>query len=139
MSAKLVLKVETKLDELGRIAAAVEDFGEREDWPTEIIFRVNLALEELGINIMNYGHDGGFHEFEIALTSEADSITIEITDDGRAFNPLNDATMPDITAPMEDRTVGGLGIHLVRTMMDEMIYRREHCKNHLFMIIRRVE
>lgn len=139
MSAKLLLKVATRLDELERIASAVEDLGQQEDWPTDLVFRVNLVLEELGINIMNYGHDDGLHEFEIALTSEADAVTIEITDDGRPFDPLNDATLPDVTAPIEDRTVGGLGIHLVRTMMDDLSYRREQCKNHLVMIIRRAE
>ncbi len=139
MNAKLVLTIETRPDELETITAAVEDLGEREGWPPELVYRVNLALEELGFNIMNHGYDEGLHEFEITLISEADTLTIEIVDDGRPFDPLNDAPQPDTGAPIEDRPIGGLGVHLVRTMMDEMHYRRESGRNHLTLVARRAE
>ena len=100
---------------------------------------MNLALEELWLNVVNYGHSGGFHEVEIGLTSEASAVTIEITDDGKPFDPLNDAPVPDVTGSLKDRAVGGLGIHLVRTMMDEMRYKREGGRNHLILVKRRVE
>ena len=129
MSAQVSLKLETRLDELERITAAVEDLGEQEDWPPAFTFRVNLVLEELGINIINHGHDGGIHEFDVTLTSDANTLTIEISDDGRPFDPLHDASAPDVAASLEDRSVGGLGIHLVRTMVDEMHYRREQGRN----------
>ena len=87
---------------------------------------------------MNHGHDDdGDHEMEIALTSEADKLTIELSDDGRAFNPLDDAPEPDLDAAIEDRPIGGLGVHMVRTFMDEMHYRRDEGKNHLTLIKRR--
>ena len=139
LSAKLVLTIETRPDELETIAAAVEDLGKRERWSPALVYRVNLALEELGLNIMNHGHDEGLHEFEITLISEADALTIEIVDDGRPFDPLNDAPQPDTGAPIEDRPIGGLGVHLVRTMMDEMHYRRESGRNHLTLVTRRAE
>ena len=138
MSEQLKLKVETNPSELERISAAVEDIGQRENWPAQFIFRVNLVLEELGLNIMSYGYDEGLHEFEIALTSEADVLRIEVTDDGRPFDPLNEAPEPDLDASVDDRQVGGLGIHLVRTMVDEMSYRREQDKNHLTLVTRKV-
>ncbi len=134
MSAQLSLKVETRLDELERITAAVEDLGEQEDWPPAFTFRVNLVLEELGINIMNHGHDEGIHEFEITMTSDAEALTIEIADDGRPFDPLHDAPTPDTAAALEDRSVGGLGLHLVRTMVDELHYRREQGENRLTLV-----
>ena len=80
----------------------------------------------------------GLHEFEITLTSEADVLRIEVTDDGRPFDPLNEAPEPDLDASVDDRQVGGLGIHLVRTMVDEMSYRREQDKNHLTLVARKV-
>lgn len=138
MSEQLKLKVETNPSELERISAAVEDIGQRENWPAQFIFRVNLVLEELGLNIMNYGHDEGLHEFEITLTSEADVLRIEVTDDGRPFDPLNEAPEADLDASVDDRQVGGLGIYLVRTMVDEMSYRREQDKNHLTLVARKV-
>ena len=139
MSEQLKLKVETNPSELERISAAVEDIGQRENWPAQFIFRINLVLEELGLNIMSYGYgEEGLHEFEITLTSEADVLRIEVTDDGRPFDPLNEAPEPDLDASVDDRQVGGLGIHLVRTMVDEMSYRREQDKNHLTLVARKV-
>ncbi len=139
MSAKLSLKIQTEPSELNHIFAAVEDLGEKEGWSPDLVFRVNLALEELGLNIMNHGHDEGTHEIEINLTSEADALTIEIKDDGKPFDPLRDAPEPDLDSPVGVRNPGGLGVHLVRTMMDELSYRREQGKNHVTLVSRRGE
>ena len=139
MSAILDLTVETKLEAMGRLASAVEDLGMEEDWPTALTFQVNLAIEELWLNVLHYGHDGGSHEVKIRLTSEAEALTIEITDDGKPFDPLNDAVLPDVTVALDERDVGGLGIYLVRKMMDELRYERENGKNRLTMVKRRVE
>ncbi len=139
MSVKLALKVETRTEELERVAAVVETLAEQENWPPDFTFRVNLVLEEFGINIMNHGHAGGLHAFDITLTAEPDSLLIEFTDDGKPFNPLEDAPLPDTEAALEDRPIGGLGIHLVRKMTDRMHYRREDSKNHSTMVIRKAE
>jgi len=137
VSARLSLKVKTDPSELERITAAVEDFGAQEDWAPDLVFRVNLVLEELGMNIMNHGYDEGLHEFDITLVSEDDSLTIEIVDDGRPFDPLHDAKQPDVGAAIEDRPIGGLGIYFVHEMMDEMHYEREQGRNHLTLVSRR--
>ena len=129
MSATVSLKLSSEHDELERITAAVDEIAELEDWPPELVFRINLVLEELGINIMNHG--GDVSAIEISLTSDAEAVTIEITDDGEPFDPVNDHPDPDTAAPLEERRIGGLGIFLVRKMMDEMHYRREQGKNHL--------
>lgn len=139
MSATLSLKVETRHGELDRITAAVEDFGEQENWSPALIFRVNLVLEELGLNVMDYGYDDGLHEFEIVLTSEPDTLTIEIIDDGRPFDPLSDTPPPVLEGSIEDRPIGGLGVHLVRELMDELHYRREQGRNHLTLATRKME
>ena len=131
MGTELHLKVETKQDELDRVSTAIEDFGLQADWPMDLVFKVNLALEEVVINVMNYGHDDGLHEIEISLFSDENALTIEIVDDGRPFDPLHDAPRPNVTGELEDRNIGGLGIHLVRKMMDDVRYRREQGKNHL--------
>ena len=137
MSEKASIKVTTTRDELVNIVTFVEEFGNREKWPYELVFRVNLVLEELGLNIIDYAHDEGVHEFDICLTSEEGAITIEVVDDGKPFDPLNDAPQPDIASDLEDRRVGGLGLHLVRTTMDDMSYRRDQGKNHLTLVARR--
>ncbi len=139
MSTRHDFKIETDPGQLERIAAAVEEIGEQESWSPGLIFRINLALEELGLNIINYGHDEGIHEIQFSVTSDDEMVTIEISDDGRPFDPLNDAPVPDVTAALEDRPVGGLGVHLVRTMMDELSYRRASGRNHLTMMTRNTE
>ncbi len=139
MSTRHFFKIETDPGQLERIAAAVEEIGEQESWSPDLIFRVHLALEEMGLNIINYGHDDGVHEIEFTVASEAETITIEISDDGRPFDPLNDAPVPDVSAALQDRPIGGLGVHLVRTMMDELRYRRVCGRNHITLVTRRAE
>jgi serine/threonine-protein kinase RsbW len=139
LSAELSLKVETRVAELERISAAVKAFGEQQNWPANLIFKVTLVLEELGINIMNNGYDDGLHEFEIVLTSEPDTLRVEVLDDGRPFDPLNDAPIPDLESSLDDRPVGGLGIYLVRSMVDRMHYRRTGDQNRLTLEINLAE
>ena len=136
---ELNLTIVNRIEELRCLAALVEEFGAGENWAPDLVFQVNLVIEEVAINVINYGHDGGLHEIEIALTSELDALTIEVIDDGRAFDPTEDAKVPDVTLPMEERPVGGLGVYLVRTMMDEMRYRREEGRNHLTLVKYRAE
>ena len=138
MSAALSLRIATRLDELPRLDAAVEDFAQEQAWPPDLVFQVKLVLEELGVNIVNHGHDDDArHEIEIEIASAADALTIEIADDGRPFDPLTEAPEPDLESAIEDRPIGGLGVHLVRTMMDEVRYRREEGKNRLTLVKRR--
>ena len=139
MTAQLALKVENKVDELQHVYDAIEEFGRQEEWDARLAFRVQLVIEEMVINVMNYGHEDGSHEIEITMDSEPDLLTIEITDDGKPFDPLEDAPEPDLAGSLEDRRVGGLGVYLVRTMMDDMSYRREQGKNHLVLVARRTE
>lgn len=132
--------METREEELQRLAAAVERLAEEDGWPETLAFKVSLILEELALNVIRYGHDQeGLHEVDIRIFSGADGLTIEMADDGRPFNPLADAPAPDVDASVEDRRVGGLGIHLSRSMTTEMRYRREDGKNCLTMTLARSE
>jgi anti-sigma regulatory factor (Ser/Thr protein kinase) len=138
MKMKRSLCIESDLSELERLHDAVAELGEAGDWPPDLVYQVDLVLEELIVNTVNYGYDDDErHEIEIALTSDADVCTVEIIDDGHAFNPLDDAPEPDLDAGIEDRSIGGLGIHLMRVMMDEVHYQREQDKNYLTLIKRR--
>lgn len=137
MSAHVSLKIRPVLDELQQITAAVEDLASRENWSQDLEFKVNLVLDELGVNIVNYG--GEVSEIEVSLSSEEETVTIEITDDGKPFDPLTEAVEPDISAPIDERPIGGLGLYFVRTMMDEMHYKREQGKNRLALAKRRSE
>ena len=85
----------------------------------------------MGVNIVNYS--GATGDIEISLFSDDERVTVEISDDGRPFNPLTELEPPDVDAPLGDRPIGGLGVHLVRTLMDEMHYSRQDGKNRLAM------
>ncbi len=137
MSAKLSLKVENRLEELKRIAAAVEELAESEGWSPALTFRVNLVLEEFGINVINYAYEEGARDFEITLSSESDILTIQITDDGIPFNPLEHEHEPSTLGPVAERPIGGLGLRLVRAMTEDMRYERENSKNHSTLVMRK--
>ena len=138
MKAKRSLCIASDLSELERLHDAVAELGEAGDWPPDLVYQVDLVLEELIVNTVNYGYDDDArHEIEVTLTSDEDVFTVEIIDDGHAFNPLSDGPEPDLDAGIEDRPIGGLGIHLMRVMMDDVHYRREENKNHLTLIKRR--
>ena len=144
MSETVRLRIEpasdaTHADSLQYIQGSVEELGQRESWPDSLTFKVNLVLEELGLNILSYGGEAEDlnPEIEIVLISEEDSLTIEVVDDGRPFNPLQDTETPDVEAMIGDRPIGGLGVHLVKTLMDDLSYERAAGKNHLTMVARR--
>ncbi len=123
-------------DALRHMERSIDEFGHQEQWPEDLIFKLHLILEELGLNAMTYG---GASSVRIIISEAADMVTIEISDDGGAFNPLNDAPQPDVNAALEDRSIGGLGIHLVRTLTNDLSYRREGGRNHLTLVTRRPE
>ena len=138
MKVKRSLCIASDLGELARLHDAVAELGEAGDWPPDLVYQIDLVLEELIVNTVNYGYDDDArHEIEVTLTSDEDVFTVEIIDDGHAFNPLEDAPEPDLDLGIEDRPIGGLGIHLMRVMMDDVHYRREQNKNHLTLIKRR--
>ncbi len=132
------MTIESKHQELDRITNAVEELGGESSWPDELIFKVNLVLEELTLNIMNYGYeDDAVHLIEVSVSADEESVTIEIVDDGRPFNPIIDAPQPDLNASIMDRKVGGWGIHIVRTIMDVVTYERDENKNRMKLVASR--
>ena len=135
MTERLFLRIPPNHNQLEQIPAAVEEFAERDNWPPDLVFKLNLVLEELGVNIVNYS--GATGEIEISLASDDETVTIEIADNGRPFNPLTELDTPDISAPLGERPIGGLGVHLVRSMMDELSYSREDGMNRLAMTKRK--
>ena len=138
MNVKRSLRFASDLRELERIQSVIKELEKEADWPPDLVYQVNLVLEELVVNVINYGHRGDpNHEIAIDLSWEADKLTIEIVDDAPAFNPLKDNPEPDLTSKLENRPIGGLGIYLVHHLMDEIQYRREQGRNHLTLIKRR--
>ncbi len=101
-------------------------------------FDIQLAADEIFTNIASYAYGEGSGEVEIALSINDDSITITFTDSGTPFNPLS-LPSPDTTRGIDERKIGGLGIYLVREMMDAASYLRENGKNILSIEKKRVK
>jgi len=124
---RFVLKNE--LSEIQTLARIVTGFGKKNNLSDEDINDINLSLEEVASNIITYGYDNSQrHRIVINLNLVKGELVIEVTDDARPFNPL-DAPEPDIDKPLEERKIGGLGIYLVRKLMDKVEYKSEEGKN----------
>ena len=119
--------------ELQRLADAIEEFAEREGWSPDLAFKINLVLEEMVMNVITHGNVDGLAEIQVKVTSSADSVALQLVDNGVAFDPLTDAPDPEIAGSVQERHIGGLGIHLVRTMMDHISYERAEGRNLLTM------
>jgi anti-sigma regulatory factor (Ser/Thr protein kinase) len=100
--------------------------------------RISVVLEELLTNLVKYGYPTRTEPgvVDIALELDGTRLTIELVDDGAAFDPLAQAA-PDLGLPPETRPVGGLGIHIVKALADEAHYSRRDDRN-VIRLIRRV-
>jgi sigma-B regulation protein RsbU (phosphoserine phosphatase) len=95
---------------------------------------VNLAIEEAVVNVMNYAYPKGKRaNILLEVMADDETITFELSDDGSPFDPTK-AEQVDVTLPVEKRAIGGLGIHLIRTIMDDVIYERVDDRNILTLI-----
>jgi anti-sigma regulatory factor (Ser/Thr protein kinase) len=118
-----------QVEQLEELAGILETVSEEWDIPMKVSLNLNLVLEELITNIIFYGYDDkNEHRIFIRLYKKDNEIEIQIEDDGKEFNPLL-AAEPDIDESIENRKIGGLGIHFVRKIMDGMNYRRSDDKN----------
>ena len=134
MSSSTSLTLLNQLSEVSKIGEFVEAFGDAEGLAPEVVFNLNLALDEVVTNVIRYAHDddGREHPIIVRLALEHGVLTAEVEDDGRAFNPL-EKPAPDLTANIDERPIGGLGIFLVRSVMSSVEYRREDGRNVLTM------
>ncbi len=133
MDDVVVLRLSNHLPDLDRLAEAVEAFGESHGFPRKMIYQVRLVLDELLTNVISYGFsDDKQHEIEVEMRLAGSKLLFRIEDDAAPFDPLQ-ANSPDLTSSVEDRAIGGLGIHLVRKLMDLVRYERREGKNRLFL------
>jgi len=119
--------------EIERVVEFAERFGEEHQLPAELVMTIHLVLDEVVANIINHAYDDAAeHQIRVTLALEDSELGIRVEDDGRAFDPLA-APPPDLDLPLEERPVGGLGIHIVRSVMDAVEYQRDGGRNVLIM------
>jgi anti-anti-sigma factor len=123
------LAIGTDPGEVAKVTAAFAEFADTHALPASVRRSLHVALDELLTNSMMHGfagREGGAVTVEVEL--HPDRVSVTVTDDGKPFDPLGLAA-PDTALPVAERPEGGLGIHLVRGMMDEVSYHRRADRN----------
>jgi len=122
---KETITIRNDISELEKIVQKLEFIEEKWELSPKIIFNLNLALEELISNIIFYGFDDDDeHEINISFEKEKTLMKIMISDEGKEFNPFNVSVEEELDKSVEEREIGGLGIHFVKKLMDSFEYNR---------------
>ena len=125
------IRLNAEVEELGRLTEWLDRFCERHRIPDEAHYQLNIAVEELVLNAIKHGHCSPAEgAIQVDLRLAGPELYIAITDTGIPFNPLN-APPPDLTSSLAERPIGGLGVHLVRSLMNSVEYTREGGENRL--------
>lgn len=123
-----------RMEHLERLIAFVAGYAETAGFPIKRIKEIELAAEEVLVNIFSYGYPGTKGDVSIECRVEDDlRLVLEISDNGVPFNIL-EVPNPDVTADISHRRVGGLGVFFVKEMADTARYRRKGGRNILTLI-----
>ncbi len=130
------LDLRNRKDDLSLLVAWIESLGEASAWPAPLVVNLNLALEEWFVNVVSYAFaDSAEHTVRFRLWHEGELLRLEIEDDGRPFDPTLHV-QADTAAGLDQRQIGGLGIHFIRRTMAGMAYRRRGDRNILTLTAR---
>lgn len=134
MAHEVQIRIKNNFSELETVRSQSASFYTRHQIPLKDSNAVELAISEVITNIISYGYqDDSEYYIDVHLLYENDQLILRIEDDARAFNPLT-ISDPDTAENLDDRPIGGLGIHLVRQMMDDVSYSYQNNRNCLTMV-----
>lgn len=134
MQERCALTLSNRRTDVEATLRQVETFCRQHLVPLSAMQSVLLALEELLVNIVTHGyHDEQSHTIAVMLELHDSHLSIEITDDGMAFDPRT-VPAPNFSMSIDERPIGGLGVWLTLQMMDEIDYRREGHMNKLRLV-----
>lgn len=134
-----IINIKSRLSGIEIMTVQLGKMCEEWDISKDVAFSMNLALEEIVTNIINHGYEGR-EEYPITIrfSLEKHNLRIQIKDGAPEFNPLELPEPEDLDKPLEERKIGGLGIHLVKKFTDNFSYRRSNNKN-IVTLIKRLE
>ena len=130
---ELHVSLPAKLTEVRNLSAAVEEFGDGNQLPTPTVFVINLVLDELITNAVTHGSfEVPDPTVDVHLETNGENVTLTMEDNGSPFDPTQMKSEDvDTSSVLEDRPVGGLGLHLVRTFAHDMSYEFVDGRNRL--------
>jgi len=136
VEARLTLEVGLDMKEPRRVVERFEQFALEHELPMGVTFKFQLALDELLTNVVSYAFEEGVRDPVITLDLQLadDRLEALLQDNGRPFNPMRDAPVPDLDLSAEDRRVGGLGIHLTKAFVHALSYERVDGWNRLNLV-----
>src|ERR1041384_6172405 len=133
MSDRFELAITNRPPDRARVFDALEHFARKHRIADKPLHDLQLAIEEHLTNISAYGYDDEReHAILVRATLQSSQLRVEIEDDARPFNPLTHPA-PDLSLPIEQRSVGGIGVHMIRQSTDALEYQRRDGKNILTM------
>jgi serine/threonine-protein kinase RsbW len=103
--------------------------------PAEKVSRLDLAVEEWATNVCRHAYRGGNGTVWVAVRREGPTLVVELSDEGSPFDPTT-AAEPDVSLPLTERSPGGLGLMLMRRMVDELSYKRDGHRNVVTLTVR---
>ena len=128
---RLTVRVAAGQDGLRAAAGALDRFEAANALDPEAVWPVHVALDEVLSNVVRHGTGGRPNSLiDVTFALEGGSLEVTVVDDGPEWDPLT-LPPPDTTAPLDARRPGGLGVHLVRNLMDRVTYTRDEDRNHL--------
>jgi len=125
---KRILTVPAQVDRLSEVFAFVDEASADAGMEMKSQNNVRLAVEEIFVNIASYAYPSGEGDVTVSVSVEAERFTVAFADGGTPYDPLAKPD-PDTTLPAAEREIGGLGIFMVKKIMDNVEYRYENLKN----------
>lgn len=122
MTTRYSLQTSAELKNLSQIRDFVEMAATGLGFNLDLISNVQLAVDEAATNVMLHGYRGQGGSLEIELERADADLVVRLRDEAPPFDPRT-VPVPDLTLPLAKRPIGGLGVHLVRRTMDEIIHR----------------
>jgi serine/threonine-protein kinase RsbW len=126
-------ELKSNLSELKTLCRHLEDCGHIMRLPPKCLLEINLGLDELFTNIISYGFEDELeHQVKFSLAKYEKTLVVKIEDDGIPFNPLH-VKGHELSQDLNSINIGGLGIHLIKKMTDDIDYQRFEGKNKIIL------
>ena len=118
------LRIKNQMAELEKVSQFIDEIGEELGLSMELIMNLNLVMEEMVVNVISYAYpEGTDAEIELLAKSDANELTLVLSDQGKEFDPTTKKDS-DMSVNPAERELGGMGIYIVKNLMNKVTYQR---------------